>query len=303
MVSIKAVRPLVGGLLVALAAAACGATVQHASYSDPINEATSAAVNIGLTVENGTLRALSPADDNLFTADIDYIGDITHSATGGAQRSITLRENTNLQNTSGDTMAWTLGLSPLVPLDLSLGVSSGYLDADLTDLQLHSLGLAVSSGRSDLTTPLSDTLIDTTASVSSGILNLNVPAGSSVSVTSATVSSGQMTINVTGGATFALETVAISSGEFDLNVGDNLSVASSIDISSGTAIVTVPDGTGVQVNVQRNSSGTVNLPENYLKTTEGGSDGEGIWESDNFQGNPLQVVITLTISSGTFNVK
>jgi hypothetical protein len=126
---------------------------------------------------------LSPLEDspNLIEGDVDYLGELTFdvSARGG-------RANVKLDTRFtgswfgiwpfGDQSdkRWDVGLSPDVPLDLTLDAGSGPCDFDLAGLQVSGLVLDAGSGPVDLALPSGSTF-DAKIDGGSGPISIVLP--------------------------------------------------------------------------------------------------------------------------------
>src|SRR3990172_7744485 len=65
--------------------------VKMASFSEEIGAAASAIINLNLSVGETTVKPLA-ASNNLFEADVTYIGEMEFTATGDTEKKITLRQ-------------------------------------------------------------------------------------------------------------------------------------------------------------------------------------------------------------------
>jgi hypothetical protein len=109
---------------------------------------------------------LSPLEDspNLIEGDIDYRGELTFDVdVRRGQADVVLESRYSVIGFWLDDVRdhsdkrWDVGLSPAVPLALTLDAGSGPCDFDLTDLQVSSLVLDAGSGPIDLILPSSST--------------------------------------------------------------------------------------------------------------------------------------------------
>jgi len=133
----------------------------HVEYS--LTGVERATVYIDWTSVPGYLSALEDSP-NLVEGDVDYLGDLTFDVNVRGDRA-----NVKLDSRSigiwfwrfdlGDRAEerWDVGLSPNVPLDLTLDAGSGPCDFDLASLQVSGLVLDAGSGPIDLVLPSGST--------------------------------------------------------------------------------------------------------------------------------------------------
>jgi hypothetical protein len=240
------------------------AEVKSGRFTEPLDNATAATVNLGLSMGETTVHAL--ADSNaLIDANLTYMGDIDFGMTGDAQKIVRLRQAGSFGFNwlplvlDGKSVRWDVGLAPQIPIDLRVDASSGSATLNLRDIKVRALQVDASSGSLIAHLP-------------------SMPARYDVRVEA-------------------------SSGALTFNLADNSEVNASIDMSSGHVTFDVPDDAGVQVNVRDSSSGSVNVPSGYKRTADNGRN-RGTWESPNFANAERQIVLTVTdMSSGTFEVR
>ena len=255
--------------------------VQSASFSEPIGDAESATVDIDLTRFDASITALEDSS-NLIEADVDYVGRMRFDVTGTRKRRVILDEISEGipfrgigQLWEGGRYSWSIGLSPDLPIDLTVGASSGSCEMDLSDLDLGDLTLNGSSGR--ITAGLPDARYGVRFEASSGAATFRVPAGAEIS--------------------FELD---MSSGRVELNLEDEVDLDLEMDsASSGDLIVSVPRGAAMKVSVTDSSSGSVRLPTDLKKVREGGEKDEGTWETQGFSSADYQITVNVrNMSSG-----
>lgn len=68
-----------------------GAEVKEASYSESVGDATSATVNLDVSVAETNIKALTDSNA-LFQADVRYTGDVMYNVSGEAAKNISLRQ-------------------------------------------------------------------------------------------------------------------------------------------------------------------------------------------------------------------
>jgi len=246
------------------------AEVKEASYSEPLAGAESAQVNLDLSVAEATVRPLSDSN-NLFEANLRYVGDVIYNVSGEGEKTITLRQSDQPNNgfnfwdwnfwDSDNNLRWDIGLNPDVPinLDVSSGVSSSTLD--LKDLQLTGLHVNTGVGSVNLTLP-------------------NMP--------------DSYDVNISGGT-----------GSTDITVDEGAAVTFEISGGVGSVTVDVPDDAAVRVDASTGVGG-IDVPSNFQRIS-GDEDNfvgdEGVWETEGFADADRQIVIRYEGGVGSFEVK
>ncbi len=199
--------------------------VKTASFSEPLGDASSASVNLSLGVADTAISSLSDSN-NLISADLRYIGEVEFIAEGDREKVISLSQTDEGDegpfNMFGfgwvfhdEELNWTIGLSPDLPIDLSINGGVGEANLDLSALQITNLN--VSSGVGQLTLNLPATREPFEARLSSGVgeVDVTIPAGPDV------------TLDISGGV-----------GETTIDVPDDAGVR--LDAESGVGGVNLP---------------------------------------------------------------
>jgi hypothetical protein len=194
---------------------AANTEVETAQYSEPLGDVSSAQITVGVGVGNLDVSALTDSTA-LFEADIRYIGQIEYTADGETEKQVTLVNDTdgtnwfnfvNVFNWFGEdnSARWDIGISPTVPVDLSLSTGTGSADLDLSSLQLTGLNVNSGTGGITLTMPAVERE-SYTASVSLGTggatITLDEGIATNLRVNSGT---GGVTIDVPDDAPIRLE--------------------------------------------------------------------------------------------------
>jgi hypothetical protein len=258
------------------------------TFSEPVESATSARVNLDLERYRTTIGTVSDSS-MLFEAELDTVTDVAFSASGTRNKSITIDPRGDyslLDDTWVNTVArnarWEIGLSPDVPLDLTVDVGSGGAVLELMDLDLSDFILDGGSGSTDLALPASASQYDVEIDGGSGSFAIELEAGADI----------QANFNV-------------GSGSFNFVIGSGADVELSIDGGSGSITIDVPNNVGVRVVVTERGSGGVRLPNSYrLVDDRGDNDRDtGIWESEGFGSVAHQVEIEFDPGSGSMTVR
>jgi len=190
------------------------------AFSAPLDEATSAHVTLDLAQYDTNVSATTDAT-RLVEADLTYTGQAVFAVSGGAQKTVRV----GVTDDFSDPFAflddfdaqWQIGLSPAVPLDLTINGGSGSADFQLQELDLDALTLDAGSGQIDLALP-AGAGYEATVIGGSGGLDIAVLAGT------------QATLHFDGG-----------SGGLTIDVPDGLAVRVEIQ-DSGSGGVRLPSG-------------------------------------------------------------
>jgi hypothetical protein len=140
-------------------------------FTEPIGGADSARVQLDLSIGRSTLRALSDSN-NLIDAQLTYIGEIEFTVEGTQEKSVRLRgrdQSFDLDPFSffdDNDLAWDIGLTPDIPIDLDIDSGVGETTLDLEQLTLSALN--IDSGVGELSVNLPAQADAYTAEVSGG---------------------------------------------------------------------------------------------------------------------------------------
>lgn len=246
------------------------ADIKTETYTQPLDGVENARVNLSANVAE--IR-LSPVTDALFTADIEYVGDLSYDAsTEGSTGVIALqsRGSVSMSNVffldwfGGNSLSdiqWNIGLNPEIPLDLNVSSGTGGIYLDLSDFQVSALTINTGTGGIELTLPAMDERYTTRVETGTG-----------------------------GGTITVLEGAAV---RLDLNSG------------TGGMTVDVPDNAAVRV---RGSVGTggINVPGNFTRVS--GGDGSfigasGTWETEGYASAERQIEIEFDGGTGGLTVQ
>lgn len=237
-------------------AAQIDAVEEH--FSEPIEDAESARIELGLGVGSTTLNAL---DDGsmLFDADLRHVGEVEYRVNeSGDEKIVTLTQNESsggsftwfgLPFTPEDQLYWHIGLTDRVPLALQLNGGVGEAHIDLTDIQLTELDYNGGVGATTLILP--EGTYD--ASVNIGV--------------------GELSIRLVEGAVTTL----------DLNGG------------VGGVVLDLPDDAPIRVETHGGLGGVDST--GFLERVDGDND-NGIWESASYAEASAGERIVITYNGG-----
>lgn len=257
IVVLTLVGPALGGSRVAEA--------QAERFSEAINGAESASVRLDLAAADTTISPLTDSDE-LFSADIRYIGQLNFEVIGGPNRQIHLRnEARNLQlfdfSGMGDgSLRWDVGLNAAVPVNLTINGGAGSSALHLMDLNLTGLDYNMGAGSLDLELPGTEASYRVELNGGAGSINITIEEGAA------------LTLDIDGGA-----------GSLDLDVPDD-------------AAVRINGKTGV---------GSINVPAGYERIS-GEDDfvgSDGVWVSPNWDGADRQIDIIYNGGVGSVTIR
>ncbi len=222
---------------------------------------------------NADIMSLNSPSDSLIEGELDYIGSYVFDVTGDLEKTIQFLQNPNCNGFTVTDM--NVFLNPDIPLTTQIVVTTGNVDADLSDLTLVSGDFEVITGNLDVIYPTTTNAIDTFVDVTSGNLDFTFPDDAIMGDTRFHVASGNADISVGAGAT----------GEITST------------IASGFLTLTMDNALGVRVNVNIQGMGQLELPRDYEQA------GDNVWQSPNFDSAESQVIINLSITTGVVEIR
>jgi hypothetical protein len=229
--------------------------LQTASYDEPLQDATSADVSVGISVGNITVDALEDSE-NLFESDIRYIGRVEFFNRGEENRFVSLQQTESLSDNfdfgdifdfwdvDGDQINWDVLLSPEVPMTLDINAGVGSSTLNLADLNLTSLNVNAGVGEVIATLPASDAGYEAVFSGGTGSLEITITEGAAV----------------------------------DLRVSAGV----------GGTVIDVPDNASVTLDASTGVGG-IDLPAGYSLVS--GEDHDGVWQSGDYMSDARQITI------------
>lgn len=219
--------------------------VKTLSLSEPVGEAASARMNLGVGVGNASVTALSDSN-NLIEADLRYVGEVQFDVAAGAQTVVTLNHEQTTASSGFDFFGWTLALdpsdlhwnillTPAIPIDLTLNGGVGTSHVDLSSLQITRLAINTGVGDSVVTLPDSDDVLPVSVNGGVGRTTLTLPEGAALIA--------------------------------DINAG------------VGETFIDVPNDAAVRIQIEGGLGG-VTLPSAWQRIS--GEDRNGVWESPTY---------------------
>lgn len=240
--------------------------VKSAELFAPLDGATSARIEIDFSVGKANLTALAADSDNLFEAQINYIGEYEFEISGGDERVVSLRQKGGLPRGIGRIIGdkadliWDIALAPNTPYQLSMKGGIGETNIDLSNLLVDAIKLETGVGKVALILPTKDKAFAARIDGGVGKTEVVIPAGSG----------GKLNIN--GGV-----------GEVTIAVAADAAVRLMAD--AGIA--------------------NVNLPKSFTRV-KGGKHFvgiSGVWESANFAEAGEQIIIDFDGGVGSFSLE
>ena len=191
------------------------------TFSAELGNTESATVDLNLSIQETHIHALSDSGD-LILAKIGHIGEIEFTVNGTVEKLIRLRQigvegwyNWFLPTIQGEDLTWDIGLSPEVPIDLSVDASTGHSDLDLSGLELDQFQYNASTGASTIILPASTEGYETRLEASTGSMTVVLPAESNLTVR-LDGSTGKVTFDVPDGAAIQIEVRNGGTGNLEL---------------------------------------------------------------------------------------
>jgi hypothetical protein len=263
-----------------------GGELKTLTFSEPLGSATSARIKLDLERYSTTVEALS-ASDLLFDAELDTLTDVRFSARGEREKSISLEPvgdgfDFDWIDLIGADVRWEIGLSPDVPIDLTVDVGSGSATIDLIYLEISELKIDGGSGSTELILPESSSLYTANIDGGSGSFEIEFESGAEVRAV-----------------------MSVGSGSFDVMIGSSADVEARIEGGSGSINIDVPGDVGVRVVIRDRGSGSVSVPSSYRLVDDMGDNDRdtGIWETDGYNSTAHRVEITFDPGSGSFTLR
>lgn len=158
-------------------------------YSAPLGSANSARIELDLPIGQISVHALSDSK-SLIEADVSHAGEVDFSISGEREKTVILKEHGHEANfdllgwfDSADKLASEIGLSPDVPLDLSVNLNVGEARLDLRQLQLSNLTVQGDVGHVDLTLPATDQRYTANLKGNVGGFDIKIPQAADIDLT------------------------------------------------------------------------------------------------------------------------
>jgi hypothetical protein len=211
-------------------------------FSEPVGEAQSARLNLGMGVGRGSLMASGNAD-SLIDADLRYIGTVDYEVQPGDETVINLSHSGQDVSAGFNFFGWTLGvderdlhwndsLAPDIPFNITINGGVGEQTIDLSGVQITSFTLNTGVGEAQITLPAID---------------------------------NRVPVRLSGGV-----------GKTVLNVPEGTLITADIDGGVGETVIDLPDNAAVRIDANGGLS-RFDFPPSWTRVS--GDDSNGVWES------------------------
>jgi hypothetical protein len=260
--------------LLALIPGVGGASLR--TFSEPVGLAHEAEIRLELTGAPTTVRALS-GGGALIEASLRDRGEVRFSVSGSERKRITLERQRSPLGRLRVGDRWDIGLTPQLPLELTVLGGSSQAELNLADLDVRRLALRSGSGGARLTLPQGTQRSEVALESGSGRLEVALLSGADAVIRADTGSGGAL-FRVAPGGYLALE----------------------LDAGSGGVEVDLPDGANVRLEVQGGGSGRLELPNSLQPAADEG--GAQVWQTEGFAAGAGQVLITV-VSRGSGSIR
>jgi hypothetical protein len=258
------------------------------TFIEPLENASSARITLDLERYSTIVDALTDSN-SLIEAELDTLTDVNFNARGAKTKTVNIEPVSDISFDFDwiDWQVWTdaewdIGLSPDVPLDLTIDAGSGSATLNLTDLELSNFEIDGGSGSIDLFLPATTSLYDIKIDGGSGSFYVELENRSDIQ---AQIDAG--------------------SGSFELVIGTGSDFEARIDGGSGSIDIDVPEDAGIRVVVRDKGSGRVRIPSDFdlLDDMDDDDRDTGIWESEDYDDASHKIEITFDPGSGSFELR
>jgi len=202
---------------------ATSGTLKTETLSSEIGSATAANINLNLASQPVTMTALTDKT-SLLSGEIDYYGTLDFSDSGTPTRRIRLAQSgaSGFRFSWDPNARWDIGLTPNLPIDLTIDGGSGSSNLDLSELRLTSFSIDQGSGSMTLQLPPSTQPYNADITGGSGSMSLTFPADGDLTVR---LNGGSGSINIKIPTDAAVRLEIRNSGSGSVNVPDRLMAA------------------------------------------------------------------------------
>lgn len=259
-------------------------------FTAPVGGATSAQVDIGLSVGEGHVYALADSD-NLIDAEVTYVGAMDFAVSGETEKRVRLRQAAGSfwgwlnpaqwVSGAGRALRWHVGLSPRVPMALTVSGGVGRSQLDLRALRVTDLHIGGGAGEMSAVLPAPEAGYTALINGGTGRLEIEAPDGASVGM------------RVTGGA-----------GAVALRIGEGAAVNAHVSGGVGQVVIEVPRDAAVRLRAQTGLGG-ISVPAHFVRLSGGETSvaASGAWETPGFDAAERQIDIEFSGGVGGLTVR
>jgi hypothetical protein len=264
--------------------------VKHDTFTVPLFGTNSAQITINGSVGYTTIEDLPETSENLFEAEVAYVGDIEFTVTGDAQKVISLSNKNEKEGffrraigtiNNHEDLYYRIRIHPSVPVALTLRGGVGANEFDLEDLQLTSLTINGGVGGTRIVLAEAVDSYDVRLEGGVGEVKLQAPQQPHVNLT------------IKGGV-----------GSNVLHIPTNASL--NVHIEGGVGANSVHAEAGVAVHLEGSSGlGGLDVAHHLqrVKYHEEMMNRSGVWESDGYSLATRKVDIVYRGGVGGFNLR
>jgi len=243
-----------------------GANVITERFTETIGDATSAEVNLSLSIGRTNVSALADST-YLFDGELTHVGKTNFDVQGGKHKTINLKQRSVRYNFSDfrwfdtEDLKWDIGLSPDVPLSLNIDGSIGQSILDLRGLLIEEVNLKGGVGETTLILPA-----------------MNKPYD----------------VKIDGGV-----------GKFVVSIEEDTAVNLTIEGDIGDFTIDLPSTAAVRVDAEVDI-GDLHIDSRFDRISGGDSDflsESGIWETPGFSTAETKIIIIFNGGIGSLRVK
>jgi hypothetical protein len=185
------------------------------TFVAPSGLARRARLEVQFSTGDNQIRPLA-GTQNLLVATAIHSGTVEFTDSGTTNRNIRLsgprpESGVFVWPSFMGEQSWDVAISPDVPVDLELGVSSGNTNVDLSGLKVESTSVQVSSGDTTVTLPATGKSYRSVLRMSSGSLTVSVQPGAQA-IFESRISSGRLTYDLPVSSPVRFEVTRKSSG-------------------------------------------------------------------------------------------
>jgi hypothetical protein len=236
-------------------------------YSEPLDEATSAEIDLDLSLGSSTIRAgMDP--EILFDAEITHVGTMEYRTSGTARKEISMRErgpNFNMGFLdildNEEDLRWDIDLSTAIPIYLNITGGVGDANLDFSDIQVS--GINLDAGVGDVVLQLPATNSKYEARVESGV------------------------------------------GDVQIQIEADADIEMTLDGGVGNVTIILPLDAAVHLDAET-GIGSIHVPSRLVRVSagdEGFIGEEGEWETSNYTSAAHKITITFDGGVGDLNIQ
>lgn len=248
-------------------------------FNAELGNASSAAIELDFSLGKVTLGASSSSEE-LFFADVTYLGELEFSVSGELDKKIVLQQK-KVINVSGfmhglkhlfgkankvDNLRWDVRLSPAIPLDLDIEGGVGQTNLDLSALKIRRLSLETGVGEAHVTLPAMPETYPVRLQGGVGPAHVTVADNAKIDLH---LSIGVGPFNLTMGKNTEVKLRVDSGvGATKLTLGENTQGEITIEGGIGAFTLELPEDVATRVTAAA-GIGSISIPTRFTRGTDG----------------------------------